>query len=386
MLAEISFRKIMTKMLKRAMPLAAALLCAAPLLPGAVSSQPWGTFDGKKVYLYTLKNKAGMEVHISNYGGTITYVSVPDKNKKFGDVVLGFDSLAGYTSKANTSYFGATIGRYANRIAGGTFKLDGKTYHIPANEKGVNSLHSGTKGFDKEVWDATDASTADADALEIHRVSPAGEMGLPGNLNVIVKFTLQQDNALKIEYTATTDKDTVLNLTNHSYFNLSGPGSGKILDDVLTLHASKYTPVNQNLIPTGAIDPVAGTPFDFTKPTPIGKRINENNQQLKFANGYDQNWVLDSPSLSNAVARVEDPKSGRVLEVYTDQPGLQFYTGNFLDGSTKGIGGVYAFRTALCMETQHFPDSPNHSNFPSTELKPGETFHTTTIYKFSTKK
>ncbi len=375
----------MKTFLSRALPLASVLLYALPLFPAGVTSEPWGTHDGKKVFLYTLKNAAGMEVKITNYGGTIEHVSVPDKDHKFGDVVLGFSSLNGYTSKLNVSYFGATIGRYANRLAGGTFSLDGQTYHVPTNEKGVNSLHSGTKGFDKHVWDAKDVSSGDTPALEIHRLSPNGEMGFPGNLNVNVRFTLQSDNALKIEYTATTDKDTVLNLTNHSYFNLSGPGSGTVLDDTLMLDASKYTPVNQNLIPTGSIDPVAGTPFDFLKPTAIGKRINETNQQLKYANGYDQNFVLNNPSLSHVSARVEDPKSGRVLEVYTDQPGIQFYTGNFLDGTVSGIGGKYAFRTAVCLETQHFPDSPNHSNFPSSELKAGQTFHTTTIYKFSTK-
>jgi aldose 1-epimerase len=370
--------------LTRALPLAAILLSTSPLF-SAVTSQPWGTYEGKKVFLYTLKNAAGMEVKISNYGGTITYVSVQDKNHKFGDVVLGFSNLSGYTSKLNTSYFGATIGRYGNRLAEGTFKLDGKTYHVPKNEKGVNSLHGGTTGFNAVVWDATDVSTGDTPALEIHRVSPDGEMGFPGNLNVIVRFTLMPDNALKLEYTATTDKDTVINLTNHSYFNLSGPGSGTILGDSLMIDASKYTPVNENLIPTGSIDPVQGTPFDFLKPTAIGKRINENNQQLKYANGYDQNFVLNNPSLSHVSARAEDPKSGRVLEVYTDQPGIQFYTGNFLNGAVTGIGGKYNFRGAICMETQHFPDSPNHSNFPSTELKPGETFHSTTIYKFLTK-
>jgi aldose 1-epimerase len=376
----------MNTFMRRAVPLASLLVGLSPLLGASVSSKPWGQVDGKKVSLYTLRNAAGMEVHITNYGGTITYVSVPDKDKKFGDVVLGFSSLAGYRAKVNTGYFGATIGRYANRIAGGTFQVDGKTYQVPKNEKGVNSLHSGTKGFDKEVWDAKDVSSGDTPTLEIHRVSPDGEMGFPGNFDVTVKFSLTADNALKIEYSATTDKDTVLNLTNHSYFNLSGPGSGKVLDDTLMLAAGKYTPVDKNLIPTGAIDSVVGTPFDFTHGTAIGSRIDEKNEQLKFANGYDQNFVLDHPGdLSQVAARVEDPKSGRVLEVYTDQPGIQFYTGNFLDGTVKGVGGTYAFRTAVCLETQHFPDSPNHSNFPSAELKAGEKFQTTTIYKFSTK-
>jgi aldose 1-epimerase len=367
-------------------PLAALLLSLSPLWSAGLPVQSWGAVDGKKVSLYTLKNASGMEVRITNYGGTITYVSVPDKDKKFGDVVLGFSNLAGYRSKLNTGYFGATIGRYANRIAGGTFTLDGQKYQVPTNEKGVNSLHSGTKGFDKIVWDAKDVSTADSPALELHRVSPDGEMGFPGNLDVTVRFTLQSDNALRIEYSATTDKDTVLNLTNHSYFNLSGPGSGKILDDTLMIAGSKYTPVDKNLIPTGPIDAVSGTPFDFTQATAIGSRISQDNEQLKLANGYDQNFALDHPGdLSQVAARVEDPKSGRVLEVFTDQPGIQFYTGNFLDGTVKGVGGTYGFRTAVCLETQHYPDSPNHSTFPSAVLKPGNKFQTTTIYKFSTR-
>lgn len=370
----------------RALPLATLLVCAAPFLSASVTSQPWGTHDGKAVNLYTLRNAAGMEVKITNYGGTITYISVPDKNGKFGDVVLGFDSLSGYTAKNMTAYFGATIGRFANRIAGGTFSLDGHTYHIPKNDHGINSLHSGTIGFNRHVWDAKVVSQGDTPVLEVHRLSPDMEMGLPGNMNVTVRFTVMADNALKIEYTATTDKDTILNLTNHTYFNLSGPGSGTILDDIVMLDASKYTPVNKDLIPTGAIDSVVGTPFDFLKPTPVGKRIGEHNQQLKFANGYDQNWVLNDPSLSHVSARVQDPKSGRIVECYTTEPGIQFYTGNFLDGTLKGIGGVYNFRSGLTLETQHFPDSPNHSNFPSTELKPGQTFQSTTIYKFSTAK
>ncbi len=349
-----------------------------------VKVQPWGKTDGKQVNLYTLKNAAGMEVRITNYGGTVTYISVPDREKTFGDVVLGFEKLEGYTSKSNTSYFGALIGRYANRIGHGTFVLDGNTYHIPTNENG-NTLHGGNKGFDKRVWEARDVSASGTPALELKYVSPDGEEGFPGTLTAIVKYSVTTKNELRIEYSATTDKDTVLNLTNHSYFNLSGPGSGDVLDDKIMIKADKYTPVSKDLIPTGAIDPVAGTPFDFRKPEVIGARIKDNNQQLKFANGYDQNWVLDSGGhLLSLAARVEDPKSGRVLEVLTDQPGIQFYTGNFLNGSVTGVGGVYKFRSAVCLETQHFPDSPNHPNFPSTELKPGEKFHAVTVYRFST--
>jgi aldose 1-epimerase len=326
-----------------------------------------------------------MEVTITNYGGTVTQVLVPDRNKNIADVVLGFDSLAGYTAKNNTGYFGALIGRYANRIAHGTFTLDGHECHIPINE-GPNTLHGGTRGFDKRVWDAKDVSSPGIAALQLHYLSPDGEQGFPGALNVIVTYSLSDKNELRIDYSATTNKDTVLNLTNHSYFNLSGPGSGSILDDTIMLAADHYTPVDKTLIPTGVVAPVAGTPFDFRKPMVIGSRIGVPNEQLKFANGYDQNFVLNhQPGSMALAARVEDSKSGRVLEVFTDQPGIQFYTGNFLNGTVHGVGGVYRFRSALALETQHFPDSPNHPNFPSTELKPGEKFQSSTIWKFSTK-
>ncbi|MDQ2775233.1 MAG: galactose mutarotase [Acidobacteriota bacterium] len=375
----------MTRIFRRALPLTTLLLSLSSFswAQPSLHAEAWGKLDGKDVSLYTLRNSAGMEVKITNYGGTITYVSVPDRHKKFGDVVLGFDSLNGYTAKVNTGYFGATIGRYANRLGHGTFTLEGHVFHIPTNENG-NTLHGGTKGFNKEVWDAKDVSTAHEAALELHRLSPDGEQGFPGNLNVTVKFTLTAKNELRLEYRAKTDQATVLNLTNHSYWNLSGPASGTILDDKLMIAADQYTPVDKGLIPTGAIDPVAGTPFDFRTLTTIGSRIKDNNQQLKIANGYDQNWVLSHPGLSSVAVKVVDPKSGRVMEVLTDQPGVQFYTGNFLDGTVHGVGGTYNFRTALALETQHFPDSPNRSNFPSTELKPGQEFHATTIYRFST--
>lgn len=363
-------------------------LTAISLLPSLAADnsfeRSWGTFDGKPVSLFTLRNASGMEVRISNYGATITYVNAKDGSGKFGDVVLGFDSLDGYTAKNNTSYFGATIGRYANRLGHGTFSLNGHTYHIPTNENG-NTLHGGTRGFNKRVWDVVHKPSAGDPVLEVHYLSPDGEQGFPGNLNVNVRFTVTPRNELRIEYRATTDKPTVLNLTNHSYFNLSGPGSGTVLDDVIMIPADHYTPVSKDLIPTGEIAAVAGTPFDFRKPTVIGSRINEDNQQLKYANGYDQNWVLNKKGDELALAaRVRDPKSRRVLEVMTTQPGVQFYTGNFLNGSVTGIGGKYAFRSALCLETQHFPDSPNHPNFPSTELKPGQQFQQTTVYRFST--
>lgn len=377
----------MTRNWNRALPLGGLLLfsCAAGLTAQShgLQVQPWGQLDGKAVSLYTLKNASGMEVKISNYGGTVTSVKVPDREKKFGDVVLGFATLDGYTAKVNTGYFGALIGRFGNRIGHGTFNLDGHTYHIPTNE-GPNTLHGGVRGFDKRVWDAKDVSTGQAQALQLHYLSPDGEEGFPGNLNVTVTYTLSEKNELRIDYSATTDKDTVLNLTNHSYFNLSGPGSGTILDDKIMIAADHYTPVDKTLIPTGKIAPVAGTPFDFRKAEVIGSRIGEANEQLKFANGYDQNFVLNHSVTLALAARVEDPKSGRVLEVLTTQPGIQFYTGNFLNGTVHGIGGTYQFRSALALETQHFPDSPNHPNFPSSELKPGEKFHQITEWRFST--
>lgn len=377
----------MTRLAKRALMLSGALSLLSSLLPAqstAIQVKPWGKVDGKPVSLYTLKNSSGMEVTITNYGGTVTQLLVPDRKKKMGDVVLGFDDIEGYTAKTNTGYFGALIGRYANRLARGTFQLDGNEYHIPTNEGG-NMLHGGNRGFDKRIWTASDVSKPGSPALQLHYVSPDGEEGFPGTLDVSVTYTLSSKNELRIDYSATTDKDTVLNLTNHSYFNLSGPGSGSILDDKLTLAADHYTPVDKSLIPTGVIAPVAGTPFDFTKPTAIGGRIGGSDQQLKFARGYDQNFVLNhQPGAMAMAAKVEDSKSGRVLEVFTDQPGVQFYTGNFLDGSVHGIGGVYRFRSALALETQHFPDSPNHPNFPTTELKPGQKFHSATIWKFST--
>jgi aldose 1-epimerase len=372
----------------RALPAASLFFCFASFLPAQsphLPVKPWGKAYGQPVSLYTLKNSSGMEVTITNYGGTVTQVLVPDRNKNVGDVVLGFDNIDGYTSKTNNGYFGALIGRYANRLAHGTFSLDGHEYHIPTNE-GANMLHGGTRGFDKRIWEAKDVSSPGTPALQLHYLSPDGEEGFPGALSVTVTYRVNEKNELRIDYEATTTKDTVLNLTNHTYFNLSGPGSGSILDDSIMLAADQYTPVDKTLIPTGAISPVAGTPFDFRKSTVIGSRIGAQNEQLKFANGYDQNFVLNHPAGSMGLAaRVDDPKSGRVLEVYTDQPGIQFYTGNFLNGTVHGIGGVYRFRSALALETQHFPDSPNHPNFPSTELKPGETFHSSTIWKFSTK-
>ena len=347
--------------------------------------QPFGkTSDGQEVSLYTLRNQAGMEVKITNYGGTITSIKVKDRHGKFGDVVLGFDSLDGYVSKSNTSYFGALIGRYANRIAHGAFVLDGHEYHAPVND-GPNALHGGLRGFDKRVWEAKDASTARAPQLELHYLSRDGEEGFPGNLSVTVQYSLSGENDLRLDYSATTDKDTVLNLTNHSYFNLAGPGSGDVLKHKLTLEADRFTPIDHTLIPTGALQGVAGTPLDFRKPVAIGARINQDDPQLKFGKGYDHNFVVNHSGQGiDLAAKVEEPHSGRVLEVFTTQPGIQFYSGNFLNGSVHGIGGSYKFRSAFCLETQHFPDSPNHPNFPSVVLRPGEEFHQTTIFRFST--
>ncbi len=364
----------------------AAMSKTPPARSTPVEKRAFGSVEGRAVSLYTMRNAAGMEVRITNFGGRVTSIRVAGRNKKFDDVVLGFESVEGYTEKpASGAYFGALIGRYGNRIAQGTFSLGGHAYHIPENDTPrPNSLHGGAKGFDSRVWDAKEVSTATGPALELHYLSPDGEEGFPGNLNVTVRYSLDDKNGLRIDYSAVTDKDTVINLTNHSYFNLAGAGSETVLNHKLTLAADRYTPVNSNLIPTGAIVSVDGTPFDFRKAYAVGARINENNEQLKFGHGYDQNFVLNQPGLSNVAAKVEDPSSGRVMEVFTDQPGVQFYSGNFLDGKVRGIGGVYRYRSALCLETQHFPDSPNHSNFPSTVLHPGETFRSTTIYRFST--
>jgi aldose 1-epimerase len=344
------------------------------------------TAEGVPVYRYVLTNDKGAEAVVISYGATLVSLKVPDRNGKIADVVLGYDSVDGY--EQGTSYFGGTIGRYGNRIAGGQFTLDGKIFHVPTND-GPNSLHGGTIGFNKRVWTAVDRSRADADVLELSYTSADGEEGYPGTLKVKVTYTLPaESNELRIDYWATTDKDTVLNLTNHSYFNLTGDASQNILDHQLVLHALKFTPVDSTLIPTGEERSVQGTPFDFTKPTAIGARINQDDEQLKFGKGYDHNWVLEKTDKDGLqlAAEVFDPSSGRVLEILTTEPGIQFYSGNFLDGTAKGKGGqLYAYRTGLALETQHFPDSPNHPNFPSTELKPGQTYRSTTVLRFSTR-
>lgn len=338
--------------------------------------------DGREAYLYALKNEKGMIVKITNFGATIQSIIVPGKDGKFADVTLGYNNVEGYIK--GTQFYGATIGRYANRIARGTFSLDGKTYHLPINN-GVNSLHGGPKGFYKRLWEAEQMETEEGPAIKLRYVSKSGEEGYPGTLTATVTFTLEKDNALRIHYTATTDKPTVVNMTNHSYFNLSGDPDKKITDEELRINADYYTPVDSTQIPTGNLAPVAGTPMDFRKLTIIGSRINDDNEQLKIGHGYDLNWVLNEyHGEVRRVAELYDPYSDRLLDVYTDQPGLQFYSGNFLNGSQVGKGGVaYKFRTALALETQHFPDSPNEPKFPSTTLLPGQTYHTTTVYKFS---
>jgi len=379
---------------------ARALLCALLfvgelLLAGSLSSQgmrgtirkeSFGkTASGEQINLYRLSNRKGMEVAITNFGATVVALKVPDRAGKVADVVLGFDTLEGY--EKGRAYFGATVGRYGNRIGGGKFSIDGNTYTLPKND-GNNTLHGGIVGFDKKVWKARKTASKDGESLELSYLSPDGEEGFPGNLSVKVVFALPADrNELKIDYTATTDKDTVLNLTNHSYFNLAGEGNGDILDHVLTLHAKQFTPVDKTLIPTGELRDVAGTPMDFTRATAIGKRINENYEQLVFGKGYDHNWVIASEGRGSltVAAEAHDPKSGRTLEVLTTEPGVQFYSGNFLDGS-KGKGDrAYGQRAAFCLETQHFPDSPNHPNFPSTLLKPNLVFRSQTVFRFSAK-
>jgi aldose 1-epimerase len=336
--------------------------------------------DGTAVDIYTLTNKAGFEARITTYGAILVSLKLPDRNGAFADVNLGFDSLAGYLG--THPYFGAIIGRYGNRIAQARFTLDGVAHALPPNNNG-NTLHGGIRGFDKVVWAAEPVRSADGAGVKLAYLSKNGEEGFPGNLSVTVVYTLTDANELRIDYEAVTDKKTPLNLTNHAYWNLKGEGRGDVLGHVLRLEADAITAVDSaaNLIPTGEIVPVAGTPFDFTAPHAIGERI------AKVEGGYDHNFILRSGGGTlAAAARVEEPESGRVLEIWTDQPGIQLYTGNFLDGTVVGKGGkAYGKHFAFCLETQHFPDSPNHPNFPSTILEPGQTYRTTTVHKFSVK-
>jgi aldose 1-epimerase len=340
--------------------------------------------DGAKVELYTLTNAHSLEAKITNYGGILVSLMVPDRDGKLDDVVLGFDKLDGYLNEHPC--FGATIGRYANRIAAGRFSLDGTTYRVTTNDNG-NHLHGGLKGFDKVLWEATERESGNGPALDLKYVSLDGEEGYPGTLTVDVIYTLTNENELKIDYAATTDKATILNLTHHSYFNLRDAGATNILEHELRIDADRFLPIDRNSIPTGKFKDVQGTPFDFTKLTPIGARISQLDQQLSYGNGYNHNWVLRSPGRScRLAATVYDSFSGRVMDVLTTEPGLQFFSGNLPDGKFGGKGGsAYLSRSGLCLEPQHYPDSPNHPDFPSTVLRPGELYEQTTIYRFSVK-
>ena len=359
----------------------ALALLAASATADSITKAPFGkTKNGQPVSLYTLTNARGASVKITNYGGIVQSIDVPDRRGRLGDVVLGFDSIPRY--EKDSPYFGALIGRYGNRIAKGKFTLDGDTHKLFVNN-GPNSLHGGKVGFDKKVWTAIPIKHQGSVSLALSLLSKDGEEGYPGNLDVTVLYTWTDDDALRIVYTAKTDKDTVLNPTNHSYFNLAGAGNGTVLDTRMMINAARYTPVDKTQIPTGALVPVAGTPFDFRRPHAIGERINRPNPQLIIGKGYDHNFVLNGRGLRLS-ARAYSPRTGRVLTEYTDQPGVQLYTGNFLDGKLRGKGGkLYATRGAFCLEAQHFPDSPNHPAFPTTELKPGETYRQTTVYQFS---
>jgi aldose 1-epimerase len=340
---------------------------------------------GKPIEIFTLTNAAGIEIKAMTYGAIITSWRVPDRAGQLADIVLGFDDPARYL-KGDSPYFGAVVGRYANRIGKAQFALDGRTYTLAAND-GINHLHGGKQGFDKALWDAEAIKTSDGPGVAFSRTSPDGEEGYPGTLKVRVTYTLTDRNALLIAYEATTDKSTPVNLTQHSYFNLAGQGTGDVLDHVLHINADRYTPVDKTLIPTGELAPVEGTPFDFRKPTAIGDRIRSEHPQLQFGGGYDHNWILARPGTGLSVAAdVYEPKTGRTLQVRTTEPGLQFYSGNFLDGSLTGKEGrVYRQRYGFCLETQHFPDSPNKPGFPSTTLRPGETYRTRTVYTTGTR-
>lgn len=358
---------------------------SSAVMPG-MSGEPFGESNGQSVERHTLTNANGVEIAILTYGGTIQSIMVPDRDGTMGNVALGFDNLDDYM--AMSPYFGAIVGRYANRIAKGQFTLDGKTYDLAINND-PNSLHGGEKDFDKRVWTASEGSSDDGQSVTLSYSSPDGEEGYPGTLDVSVTYTLTDANELRIDYYATTDALTVLNLSNHSYFNLAGEGSGTIYDHELQLNAGAFTPVDETLIPTGEIADVAGTPFDFTTAKPIGQNIRDaSSEQILIGRGYDHNFVLDRPEGDTEslvpVGKVMDPASGRVMEIATTQPGLQLYTGNFLDGSFAGTSAnVYRQGDAFCLETQHFPDSPNQPDFPSTELAPGEEFTSTTVYTFS---
>jgi len=352
-----------------------------------VEKKPFGQLaDGTPVDLYVLTNENEMQVSITNYGGIITSMIAPDKDGNMGEVNLGFDDVSGYLKA--TTYFGALIGRYGNRIANGQFKLDGETYTLAKNN-GPNHLHGGVVGFDKVLWNAKSFQNTTGVGLELTYLSKDGEEGYPGNLNVKVTYTLlANENSLEISYEATTDKATHCNLTNHAYFNLKDGGASPILDHILQINADQYTPVDRGLIPTGELASVEGTPFDFRQPTAIGARIDADDEQIKRGPGYDHNFVLNGePGTMRLAATVDEPTTGRILEVWTEEPGLQFYSGNFLDGTLTGHNGtVYQRRTGFCLESQHYPDTPNQKNFPTTQLNPGEVYQTKTIYKLLVEK
>jgi aldose 1-epimerase len=353
-----------------------------------IEKSDFGQFNGQPVELYTLTNHQGAVLKVTTYGGTVTELQIPDKNGNLGDVVLGFDRLDGYLSpeyESNNPNFGAIIGRYGNRIAKGKFTLDGVEYTLATNN-GENHLHGGNIGFNRVVWAAKALPGKEENSLELTYTAKDMEEGYPGNLKATVIYTLTDNNELKIDYSATTDKATPCNLTNHSYFNLSAGAQPTIADHLVTILADRYTEVDGGLIPTGNLPEVAGTPMDFTAPHKIGERIDADFEQLKLGGGYDHNWVLRNEKGDLALAAtVYDQQSGRCMEVFTTEPGIQFYTGNFLDGTLTGKGVTYGKRAGLCLETQHFPDSPNQPSFPTTILKPGETYHTQTVYQFSVK-
>jgi len=374
--------------LRRKLFLLIVLLASCTLIAQAqatVTKAPFGTADGQSVDLYTLRNVHGVEAKITNYGGILTSLKVPDRNGKFDDVVLGFNDLDTYLK--GHPYFGALIGRYGNRIAKGRFTLNGVEYKLAVNN-GENTLHGGIKGFDKVVWTGKEMKTKAGPSVVLTYLSKDGEEGYPGNLNVRVVYTLTNNNELKIEYSATTDKDTVTNLTHHSYFNLAGEGNGDILSHRVTINANRFVPTDAGSIPTGELRKVAGTPFDFLTAHAIGERINQDEEQLKLGNGYDHTWVINGrPGTLRVAATAYETTSGRTMQVWTTEPGVQFYTGNFLDGTLTGKSGkIYQRRFGFCFETQHYPDSPNQPSFPTTTLRRGATYRSTTIYRFGSKK
>jgi aldose 1-epimerase len=357
-----------------------------------IACEPWGNApDGTPVELYSFGNEGGVALRVSNYGGIIVSLHAPDRDGRLDDVVLGHDDVASYAR--SDAYFGALVGRVGNRIASGRFTLDGETYQLATNDGG-NHLHGGVRGFDKVTWKAEPFRRPGGAGLVLAYTSEDGEEGYPGRLDARVTYTLTPLDELMVEYEATADRATLVNLTQHSYFNLAGAGRGDILEHELTIHASRYTPVDATLIPTGELAPVAGTPFDFRSPTPVGAHIDGPHAQLRYGSGYDHNWVLDRPDDATSTgrplahaARLAEPTTGRVLDVHTTEPGLQLYSGNFLDGTMTGKEGrTYARRGGLCLETQHFPDSPNHPRFPSIELRPGRTYRSRTVFAFGSTK